>query len=90
MNEQKNNELSSVNITNRNKIEVVGVKEVLSSTDREITAKLENDFIHIAGGELSIVKLSPEEKLLVATGEIISFEFQKKINKKSFLGKVFK
>lgn len=80
----------SVNIFNKEKIEVVGAMEVLSSTDKEIIAKLQDFVIVISGINLSISKLVPEEQLLVATGNILGIKYESKLSKKTFLKKVFK
>ena len=80
----------SVNIQNRDKIEVWGAIEVLSSTDKEIIAKLQENYVVIYGSGLSITKLVPEETLLLASGNIIGLKYENKLTKKSFFGKVFK
>ena len=80
----------TVNISGRDKIEVFGVSEVLSSTDKEIIAKLQDSFIFVLGAGLSISKLVPEEMVLVATGNITGLRYENKLTKKSFLKKVFK
>lgn len=80
----------SVNISGRDKIEVLGATEVLSSTDKEIIAKLQDSYIFVLGAGLSISKLVPEETVLVATGNINGIRYENKLTKKSFLKKVFK
>ena len=79
-----------VNIINREKIEVQGASEVMSSTDKEIIAKLQDSFIFVTGTNLSISKLVPEEGLLVASGNISGLKYENRLTKKSFLKKVFK
>lgn len=79
-----------VNIINREKIEVQGASEVMSSTDKEIIAKLQDLFIFVTGTNLSILKLVPEEMLLVASGTISGVRYENRLTKKSFLKKVFK
>jgi hypothetical protein len=80
----------AVNIQNRDKIEVTGAVEVLSSTDKEIVAKLQDSYIFILGTGLSITKLAPEETLLCASGSINGLKYENRLTKKSFFGKVFK
>jgi hypothetical protein len=80
----------SIKIQNRDKIEVLGAIEVLSSTDKEIIAKLQDNYIYIFGSALSITKLAPEETLLLASGNITGLKYESKLTKKSFLKKVFK
>ena len=41
--EQKEQSIEIVNILNRKKTEIAGVLEVLSSTENEVVAKLNND-----------------------------------------------
>lgn len=79
-----------VNIINREKIEVQGASEVMSSTDKEIIAKLQDSFVFVTGTNLSILKLVPEEMLLVASGTISGVRYENRLTKKSFLKKVFK
>ena len=79
-----------VNIINREKIEVQGASEIMSSTDKEIIAKLQDSFIFVTGTNLSILKLVPEEMLLVASGTISGVRYENRLTKKSFLKKVFK
>ena len=80
----------SVNILNKEKIEIVGASEVMSSTDKEIIAKLQDAYIFVNGTNLSISKLVPEETLLVASGNISGLKYENRLTKKSFLKKVFK
>ncbi len=80
----------TVNIVNRERIEVSGVLEVISSTDKEIYAKLEGQIAYISGEKMTITKLIPEEKLLSVTGKINGIVFKSSMQKKSFLKKVFK
>ena len=80
----------SVSILNKEKIEIVGASEVMSSTDKEIIAKLQDAYIFVNGTNLSISKLVPEETLLVASGNISGLKYENRLTKKSFLKKVFK
>ena len=80
----------TININNRKSIEVVGVLEVLTSTEKQVFAKLEDSYLSITGEKMTILKLVPDEKLLVVSGVINGLSYQDKYNKKSFLKKVFK
>lgn len=80
----------SVSILNKEKIEIQGATEVMSSTDKEIIAKLQDSFVFVTGTNLSISKLVPEETLLVASGNISGLKYENRLTKKSFLKKVFK
>ena len=88
--EDKNCMGQNVNIFNREKIEVSGVVEVLSSTDKEVFLKLDGVIACITGEKMKIVKLLPEEKLLLVSGVILGISFKNKIQKKSILKRVFK
>ena len=79
-----------VNIYNRERIDVSGVIEVLSSTDREINVRLEKSFMQIVGEKLTITKLVPEQKLFTVNGKINGLSYSGEHSKKSFFGKVFK
>ncbi len=80
----------SVNIVRREKIEIVGATEVVSSTSQEIIAKLQDSYLVVTGSGLTISKLVPEETLLIANGVIAGLKYESKLSKKSFFGKVFK
>ena len=80
--EDKNCMGQNVNIFNREKIEVSGVLEVLSSTDKEVFLKLDGASACITGEKMKIVKLLPEEKLLSVSGVILGISFKNKIQKK--------
>lgn len=91
MNESKTNQCVSVlNVYNRERLDVTGVLEIISSSDKEIYAKMENTFLQVLGKNLTITKLIPEEKLLSVGGMVDGVLYQSKQNKKSFFGKVFK
>ena len=79
-----------VSITNREKITVTGVLEIISSTDKEINLKLENSYLQIVGEKLTILKLEPEQRFLCVKGFVVGLSYQTKHNKKTFFGKVFK
>lgn len=90
---EKNNlglEPKVINIFDRKKIDIVGVREVVSSTEKEIYVKLNDSLMHIVGVGLTILKLVPEEEVLSIAGQINGLNFISKITKKSLFGKVFK
>lgn len=80
----------TVEILSRKKINIVGTLEVLSSTDKEATIKLEDGYMVIVGTGLSILKLIPEEESVSFEGNIGVVKYISKLTKKSFFGKVFK
>lgn len=79
-----------INIFDRQKIEVQGAIEIISSTEKEIYVKLLNGIMLILGEGLTIQKLLPEEEMLVVSGKIDGVNFKSKQTKKSLFGKVFK
>ena len=89
--ETKNmSKIHTLTIYNREKLELTSAVEVISSTDREVIARLEDSFIYIAGTNLTISKLVPEEELLVVSGNILGLKYEGKALKKSFWSRVFK
>ena len=90
MSEEKTLKPQIVNIFNRSRIDATGILEIISSTDKEIYAKLEDSVMLIVGEKMTITKLIPEEKLLSVSGVIKGVNYVEKLTKKSFLGKVFK
>ena len=79
-----------INIFDRQRIETFGVKEVVSSTEKEVYVKLSDGFMQIVGVGLTITKLVPEEETLFVSGQINGLNFISKMTKKSLFGKVFK
>ena len=79
-----------IEIDNRKVINVSCVDEVLSSTEKELYARLDRDILQITGEGLKIIKLEPEEKILVVSGKINGLVFTSKLNKKSFFKRLFK
>ena len=84
--------ISKLAIFNEEKIEIEGICQIISSTDKEIIARAESGYVHIFGTELTISKLSQENEggSFVADGKIEGVKFVAKFTKKSLLGKVFK
>lgn len=79
-----------IEIDNRKLINVSCVDEVLSSTEKELYARLDRDILQITGDGLKIIKLEPEEKILVVSGKINGLMFTSKLNKKSLFKRLFK
>lgn len=75
----------------RKKLEMHGIVEVLSCTEKEAHIKLEKDFVCVLGQGLKIVKLLPESKFLSLSGvEIKAISYSSTRSKKSLFAKVFK
>ena len=79
-----------IEIDNRKLINVSCVDEVLSSTEKELYARLDRDILQITGDGLKIIKLEPEEKILVVSGKINGLMFTSKFSKKSLFKRLFK
>ena len=79
-----------INIFGRQKLEIVGALEIISSTEKEIYITLLSEIMIVVGEKLTILKLVPEEELLIVSGQINGINFQSKMTKKSIFGKVFK
>ena len=90
MDEKQKIKNQQVSIYNRAKIEMTGVLEIVSSTDREVYVKLDDSLALIVGEGLTITKLIPENELISVSGKINGLSYVSKQNKKSILGKVFK
>lgn len=84
------NSMQKIEILNRQSIDILGAEEVLSSTEKEVFVKMEKDILQVLGEGLKIVKLVPDEKMLVINGKVNGFTFMAKMSKKSLFGKVFK
>ena len=79
-----------INLYNREKLDITGVTEVVSSTEKEIITKVQNVVLVIFGSDLRVVKLVPEDTFLSVSGKIDGLKYETKFNKKSFMSKVFK
>ena len=79
-----------INIFDRQKIEIQGALEIISSTEKEIYVKLLSGIMLILGEGLTIQKLLPEEEMLIVSGRVDGVNFKSKQTKKSLFGKVFK
>lgn len=80
----------NLTIFDREKIELSGAIEIISSTEKEIYVKLEKDVLQILGENLKINKLIPESKEMSVTGKVNGLNYISKMTKKSILKKVFK
>lgn len=82
--------IHNVMISEREKIELSGACEIISSTEKEIYIKLEKDILQIFGENLKINKLIPESKEMSISGKINGLNYVSNLSKKSILKKVFK
>ncbi len=72
------------------KLETNAIKEILSSTDKEVIAKVDNNIMVVFGEELTILKLIPETGELCIKGKIQGVKYNNNLSKKSFFKRVFK
>ena len=90
LNEKSDIKVNMVTIYNREKMEILGASEVLSSTQNEVIARVCDSLMIITGTELRVSKFVPEDKVLGIVGTVNAVKYENKVSKKSFLGKVFK
>lgn len=85
-------DISNHNLTifGREKLELTGAIEIISSTEKEIYVRLEKEVLLILGENLKINKLIPENKEMSVAGKINGLNYISKIAKKSILKRVFK
>lgn len=77
-------------LTNRSKIEIGGVVEVVSAQDNVIALKTDLGAMQVLGSGLRIDMLSLENKQLVIDGNINGIKYDTQINKKNFFARLFK
>ena len=68
VNQQKTITNHTLVIDNMSKINITGVHEVITATDKAILCKLGTGFLQVGGETLRVEKLMPEEQLLIASG----------------------
>lgn len=80
---------SKIVITNQNSILITGISKVLSSTENEISALLNDQTFSISGTKLAVSKLDVESGILEAEGEVHQLKFGGKKQKENFFKRVF-
>ncbi len=88
-----NNIVQNLVLENRNKLNVTGVKDVLSFDDEVIIMETELGLLTIKGENLKINKLSIDTGDVIVEGEISNLGYSdhsKKEQEGSFLSKIFK
>lgn len=81
---------TSVNIENRERISVTGVKRVDSFDESEVSAHLESAQISIYGQGLHISRLDLDNGILIVDGFISGVEYSDSDIKSGFLSRIFK
>lgn len=75
-------------ILQNKKMQISGVKEMISATEKAIIIKLAENNLQICGQNLKIEKLSPEENSVVISGDFQKIEYGQ--SKKGFFKRLFK
>lgn len=79
-----------ITITNRKKIEISAVSEVLSAQDNCVVLKTDLGPLLVYGQGLRIDTLSLEQKKLIVDGNINGIKYDGQIGKKNFFARIFK
>ena len=74
----------------KNKIVVCGVQKVESFDEKEILIKLSDNVINIKGSDFCMQEMAVSSGKLTFLGQIHSFQYLNKIDKTSFIKKLFK
>ena len=91
--EEKNfNCIQNIVLENREKLNISGVKDVLSFDDQVVIVETELGLLTVKGENIRINKLSIDTSEVVVEGEINNLAYsEKEVEKKgSLLGKIFK
>lgn len=81
---------TSVNIENRERISVTGVKRVDSFDESEVSAHLESAQVSVYGQGLHISRLDLDNGILIVDGFISGVEYSDSDIKSGFLSRIFK
>ena len=66
------------------------LQEVVSATEKGVLLKLSNCSMQIAGENIRVEKLSPEEKILILVGKVFEVKYSSATAKTSFFKKMFR
>lgn len=92
-NQTKGDTIQNLVLENRKKLSISGVEDVLSFDDQIVILETSLGMLTIKGEDLRINKLSIDTTEVVIEGEMNSFSYSEKQDKKasgSLLGKIFK
>lgn len=81
---------TNVNIENREKISITGVKRVDSFDESEVSARLESSGVTVYGQGLHISRLDLDNGILIVEGFISGVEYSDADSKGGFLSRIFK
>ena len=80
----------TITLDNQSKATITGVQEVVSATEKGVLLKLSNCSMQIAGENIRVEKLSPEEKILILVGKVFEVKYSSATAKTSFFKKMFR
>lgn len=84
---QQENLNSTLTLINRENLSLSGITEILSSSETEIIARLNQDKVNIQGNNLRITKLDVTTGIIETTGIVNSIKYN---SNKNIFKKVFK
>ena len=90
LSEKRTAKRASVNIENREKISITGVKQVDTFDDSEVSARLESSGISVYGQSLHISRLDLDNGILIIDGFISGVEYSDNDSRSGFLSRLFK
>lgn len=83
----QNNKPELITLDSRKTLHILGIDEVISSSDTQILLKLKDTTLNICGTNINISKLDTDTGVLDADGNFISITYGKKVG---FLKRIFK
>jgi len=92
-NQLKGDTIQNLILENRKKLSISGVEDVLSFDDQIVILETSLGMLTVKGKDLRINKLSIDTTEVIIEGEMNSFNYSEKQDKKasgSLLGKIFK
>ncbi len=92
-NQLKGDTIQNLILENRKKLSISGVEDVLSFDDQIVILETSLGMLTVKGEDLRINKLSIDTTEVIIEGEMNSFNYSEKQDKKasgSLLGKIFK
>lgn len=65
----------SLNCDNRKKVQITGIKEVISANETVVFVDTTVGMLQLSGAELKIQKFNADEGTLVVSGEFVAFKY---------------
>ena len=82
--------MESLTLTNRQTLELTGVKKIKTSNPTSVIAELDNGHIIISGSNLSIEHLDLKEGLLQVNGTVNAIKYTNQVSKSFSIKNMFK